>query len=527
MVVALSIASIVFLAMSGHTLYQFPVPDSYRWYGDETWLLLTWKNLLVHGRTIVPAAMQTDLMRSPSLILGSSWLTALCYGLPQLVISPQIDPITIGRTVSFILALLTIGAIAYFGYKLQLFPSIIAICIALLVTTRTFTFASHSARYDMITGFAIMAFISFCAVRIHRLGGSSREASSTSSFWFGVVALFAGMTISPHAGGLLILPSLFIAWYFGIFRSISNFIFAIMGAILSGALLIAIYHFTTHNVSTFGIANGNSVNSSLHHLPISHLFSWSAQRDQLGAKLYDLWHDAPAFVFVLPLIFISEIVLSLQQRPHPVCRFLTCSLALILIGSAFFQGTLPYYIVYFAPLAALTIAAQAMEWSKTEWLLPLVTVGSLVLMFEMLWIWLPELSNAGRLGVRINESNAAAVQAAMEEASRTWQPGVKPLVLAQRPALHELLRDTNIRVMNESFLLSRLRDAGESADSEIAQTGVNYILDYHKAKEYPANAWNGTPIFIRVGPLLDRSVNYFHDTSSELDTLILYEMKSP
>src|SRR5579863_1521269 len=91
--VALAVAVLMLLSVSAHSLYQFPVPDSYRWYGDETWLMVAWKNLVSHGRMIVPIALESTLRNPPGLFLGSSWFTAVWYGLPQLLAPPHVDPI--------------------------------------------------------------------------------------------------------------------------------------------------------------------------------------------------------------------------------------------------------------------------------------------------------------------------------------------------------------------------------------------------------------------------------------------------
>ncbi len=532
----LAIATLFFLAMSAHTLYHVPVPDSYRWYGDETltWMLLGWKNLLAQGRLIVPIDLQSALLHPPGLLLGSSWFSALWYGLPQLLFPPHFDPVSIGRTVSFGFGIVTLIVIGLVGYRRKFSASITIFSIALLCATRAFTFASHSAQYDMITGFAVMAFIAFFAVRAGDDFSNRPRRDSRFAFWFGLATLLTGLTISPHVGALLFLPAIFIAWYFGAFRTIGNALALLAGACVAFAALVLAYVLANHNLVIIGIAAGNNqANSYLQHIPILHLFSRSAERHQLGAKLYYLWHEAPAFTFVLPLLMISEIILLLKQqhpsrtpdgRSHAATLFLTISLALVLLGGAVFESTLPYYVSYFLPLAALTLAAHASEWSGGVWLRHLVAMASLVVIAAIFAFWLPELSNAGMIGKRIDDANTAAVEAAIEQASRNWPPGVHPLILAQAPAVHELLRDTGIRVMTEAFLFFPLRS--ESPDSVIAHAHVNYILDYDKPMtpgyERAVRKWK--PIFSRSGPLLDRTLDYFHDTASELDTLTMYQV---
>ncbi|HZK75584.1 MAG TPA: hypothetical protein VFD13_01635, partial [Candidatus Kapabacteria bacterium] len=530
-VVVLAIAALTFLGISAHALYLYPVPDSYRWYGDETWLLLGWKNLIAHGHMVIPVALQSAIVKSPGLWLGSGWFTALWYGLPQLLFPPPFDPISIGRSVSFLFAFATFFLIGFAGYRLRLSASITAFSIVLLMITRAMTFASHSARYDMITGFAVVAFIAFFAIRVspnspdqprkHRPRCSRRFA-----FWLGCVAFLACLTISPHAGALLLLPTVFIAWYFGAFRTARHTLSLVAGVCIAFAALAVVYLLANHELALTGIASGdNETSAYLRHLPIMHLFSWSAERHQLGAKLDYLWDEAPAFAFVFLLIALSEILLLMRRVHHEATLFLTICLACVLLSGAIFQSTLPYYISYFLPLAALTFAAHLQEWAKSVWLHPTVAVVSLLLTAEIFAIRLPELSNAATMGKRLDDANIAAVQAAIEQTSRNWEPGaVHPLILAQGPAIHELLRDTTIRVMSEAFLFFPLRR--ELPDSVIAHADVNYILDYGKpmTPEYEVAIRKWKPIFFRSGTLLDRTLDYFHDTASELDTLTLYQV---
>ncbi|HEY3874178.1 MAG TPA: hypothetical protein VGM92_01770, partial [Candidatus Kapabacteria bacterium] len=130
---------------------------------------------------------------------------------------------------------------------------------------------------------------------------------------------------------------------------------------------------------------------------------------------------------------------------------------------------------------------------------------------------------------RINHANEAAVEAAIEQASRSWDPKApKPMILAQGPAVHELLRDSSLHLMCESFLFFPVPGVPQTTDSIIARARVKYIIDYNKpmTAEYELAVRRGTPIFSRSGPLLDRTVDYFHDTASELDTLTMYKVDS-
>ena len=518
--VLLIVPALVFLYVSARTLYLFPVADSYRWYGDETWMLLAWKNLISHGSLAVPIALGSTLQSSPGLLLGSGWVAALFYGLPQLIFDVSTDPITIGRTVSFLFGLATLGIIAWTGLRLRLPTAPTLLAIVLVVITQSFTFATHSARYDMMTGFTVIAFVAHFAVRVEK----RTTYGALFAFLFGACALLAALTISPHLEVLLLPLSIFIAWYFGAFNSWKHAASLVCGVLSGFVLLAVLFRLDTGHFSfAGGITTDNQFGSVISNLPVRHILSWSAERHQLWAKGFYLWHEAPAFAFILPLIIISEAALLAFKRPHPTTGFLTIALGCVLFSTLFFQSTLPYYLVHVLPLIALTFAAHAGEWKKTKWLRPAVGIASLAMALELVFVWLPKTNAAGKLGKQISEGNTAAVQAAIEEESRLWDRGAtKYLILAQAPAVHELLRDSSIRLMTESFIF--FPDRIESTDSVISRTHVDYILDYNRpmTADYQHAIRHATPIFSRVGRLLDRTVDYYKDTTGELDTLTLY-----
>jgi putative Mn2+ efflux pump MntP len=529
----LTITVLMLLAMSLRTLYQFPVIDGFRWYGDETWMMLSWKQLISHGRLTVPIALGSELLSPPGLLLGSPWLAALIYGVPQLVVRASTDLVTVGRVVSFVLGISTLLFLGWFAYRIKIRASVTILSIALLVTTRSFMFATHSARYDMITGFVLLLFVGIMAVLVPLTPDRNerRENSIRRCFMIGLSGMFLTFAVSPHLEALLPAIVLYAAWYHRAFRTWKASLAFFSGAVLALMVIVGLYVIPNHSFSIAGgISADNQFGSVMNNLPFHHLFSWSAQRPQLSAKGFYLMHEAPLFAIALPIVFLSEAALLITKRPHPSTAFVTVCLLLALAVALFVQSTLPYYLIHVLPLATLTFAMHLQAWSKPAWCASIVTVASLALS-AMIWIQtIPELAHAGRIGNTIGEENTAAIQAAIEQESRNWEPGgPKPLILAQGPAVHELLRDTAIRVMNESFLFFPIRRKDRSADipdSVIAHAGVSYVLDYDKpmTPAYEAAIRHGEPIFSRVGPLLDRTVDYFHDSTSEIDTLTLYQL---
>ncbi|GEM_PF-892972 len=523
-VLLLVIAALLYLWASAKSLYVFPVADSYRWYGDETWMLLAWKNLLRHGTLSVPIALGSTLEHSPGLMLGSPWLSAIIYGLPQLLAPFDTDIVAIGRTVSFIVGIACIIMIAWSTRRLQVGVGISAVAIIVLLTTRTFTFATHSARYDMITGMALVWFVGVCAVLLFSPGSPKK----IHYFLLGFFSVIVALTISPHLEILLPPVALYIAWRSRAFSSWRHMLGLLGGVVLAGAIVVLLHLWGSHDLSLWsGIRSDNQYGSVIARLPFLKFFSYSAQSHQLWAKRFYLWQEAPAFGIILILVVISEFALLLLRRQHSATGFVTVCLLLALLSAIFFQSTLPYYLAHLLPLTTLAFALHVNEWRHSKILKPAMAIVSLALCAIVITIWRPELTHAGYIGRRMEEANTAAVQAAFEEESRTREATAhRPLVLAQAPAIHELLRDTSVRLMSESFLF--FPQVREPIDSTLAREHVSFIVDYNHpmSLEYQQAVERTTPIFYRIGPFLDRSVDYFHDTTTELDTLTLYEVVS-
>jgi len=520
-VVVLTVAGIAFLFSSARTLFLFPVPDSYRWYGDETWMLTAWRNLLTHGKMAVPFAIGSTIQESPGFLLGSPWLSALIYGAPQLIAPVDADVITVGRTISFVLGLGSLVLIGWFAFRLRISTGFALLAIVLLLTTQTMTYATHSARYDVITGVAILGYVGATAIRLQR-----KHRSSLLFFIFGFVAVLFGLAISPHLEVLLFGVAIYSALRLGVLRRWKFTVSYLAGALICLILLVLLYTLSNAHFSLAeGITSGNEYSAVLNNLPVRRLFSWSAQSHQLWAKGYYLWQEAPVFAFLLPIILVSEIALRVTKRESDVASFFSISLFLVILSAAFFQSTLPYYLAHVLPLIALTFVVHLNEWKRSTMIQPALAFVSLAITIAIFLWWLPALNRAGRMGDAINEANTTAVQAAFEAEGRAQVAKEKrPLVLAQAPAIHELLRDQTVRLMSEAFLFFPIRN--EPIDSTLHRANVEYIIDYDRpmTDEYRNVVHQASPIFIRTGRFLDRTVDYFHDTTSEIDTLTLYHV---
>jgi hypothetical protein len=101
----LLLATAIFL-LDVQSLYTTPIPDSYLWWGDESWLMIEFRNQILHGVFSQPYALGSTLTHGSGIVFGNMWLTALLYGLPASMIRPEtMDIVLLGRTITTICAI--------------------------------------------------------------------------------------------------------------------------------------------------------------------------------------------------------------------------------------------------------------------------------------------------------------------------------------------------------------------------------------------------------------------------------------
>src|SRR5437868_3239983 len=138
------------------SLYTTPVPDSYLWWGDESWLMIEFRTQILEGVFRHPYALGSSLEHGSGLLFGNMWVTALFYGLPAALLKNGPDIILIGRTVTALLDLTLLAAIFEIIRRLTSDRSIAMLGVILLLTSRSFLLTSHSARYDILSALAIV-----------------------------------------------------------------------------------------------------------------------------------------------------------------------------------------------------------------------------------------------------------------------------------------------------------------------------------------------------------------------------------
>jgi hypothetical protein len=185
------------------------------------------------------------------------------------------------------------------------------------------------------------------------------------------------------------------------------------------------------------------------------------------------------------------------------------------------------YLIYILPVLSIAAGLALMRILNGESRTWAIACASMVL---MIFAFMDIPGVHGR-GYRIMTENYQAVGAALGEIE--WpDSNAKPLVLAFNPAVHEVMRDTTIRLMTTHFIEFPAKQ--ERADSVICREGVQYVLlyrsairpDYMREIEPISDAMKsiGTLVWERSGYFTDIGRSYFKSDLGMPDTLQLYRI---
>ncbi len=529
--VLLAALILLVLAMQTRSLFVFPQPDGARWWGDETGQMVELKTELTDGFARIPIGIGSSVAITNGIVRGNSWMAAAIYGIPVLLFSNFADVVSIGRVVTFLLALLLCFTMSRMLRAFGVSSSFALLAVLLLVTSRSFFFASHAARLDIAAGLSVLGFVRYLGKQHERMIRGEWTPTAHWYFTYGVVAmLFA--TLSIHLLSLIGVLSIYMLFQFGAIRKPLFAVSALFGVASVVAILLAIYGLSGVPWTLFGVsAKPNQFQSVANMLPIQRPFSRSVQIANILERWNGLRSEAPAFLLWCGISFslcLWSIWQKLKLIPH---HFLFGATIAILFAWLFFQSPALYYYLHVLPLfivvATIAIASRIKNSTMVE--VALLSVGVLLSYFAV-----QDTIRAGTTAMTITRDNGVAMQQAalaiQEDAA-----GRRPIVLAQNPAIAFFEHSKDIRLMSAhivSFPLTT-RPLAVSLDSLDVNyiilyapgTGTSYSEDY--ATPRPVADSLGTVLLRVPGRLLDVDLNYFASevlTSRPMDTLILYKL---
>jgi hypothetical protein len=536
--IALGALALVVLGVLASSLYSFPLPDSARyWFGDESWLMLEARTQILEGVLRHPYAYGATINHYIGL-LGNTWLASLIYGLPAAILAGRFPIIMIGRTVTFLIALLTI----YEVYRLLLRTTkrhwFATFGVLLLVTTSTFAVSSHSARPDLLIGLVVLLAVGYFAGRDAKLYTKPSEW-----FAFGAIMTLLGLTIAVHLVTLLAPFALFVMLKKGGFRNLKLAGSALLGVIVANGILTLVYYSTTGDLSLFG-AHGQHVQflDVALQKPILRPFSRSVQWNNITQRMVLLWNGAPAVVLMFGAGLLKLCLDVLTRRAKyfndPEIRFTAISILIVFFSWLLFQTSIEYYMPHFIILG---LYGTALLWDCAFFrdpvlakfrsaiaILLLVAMGGLTLRTYV------HLSTEGRNGavlLRENERAERKLIATMKSDMRATHV-TSPLILAESPCSIYLESGDGIRMMGPFFSAFPERD--ESASETIKRFGVRYALLFDTPLAYGNSdshdtllasvQKNGVLIDTATGAFFDIGRSYYDPALAIKDTLKLFRI---
>jgi hypothetical protein len=508
--VAILIAIGVVVALQLFSLFVFPLSNSLRWYGDESWLMSEVHSQITTGIVRYPLALGSTLEHSKGLVLSMTWLSSLLYGLPTAITNA--DPVSIGRFVTAALSVTLLAALFFCARRLGASSFAAAFATLMLVCTRSFFFSSHSCRTDILAGLIVLLFI----WKMLRITGNR-----SARWWFGYGAIVAFLCVSSsiHLLTLLGPVALYFAWRRGAFTSVRTIIALLAGGVLMIALLAATYALTTGSLSLFS-PHAHQFGDVLSSIPILRPFSRSVQIANVVIRTKEFWAEAP-------IALLAMAITGLAAWRREINKELAIATLVVFLSWLFLEGTEINYLIHVLPLLFLCLSIALTQLFRRTWHVALLTVFVVIAVIFSTKDALVARSNA----VEIDRSNALATEAIAHKIASTWEHTEAPLVLSEPPSLAQLSKVQQIRVMTDHFI--SLPEREEPIDSSLSRLHVAYAVLYNsptfpKHREEVDSLYRG---LMRRGTVIDREVgttgdigrSYF-DRSGWRDTLILIKL---
>jgi hypothetical protein len=517
-VVLLALATVVFFAQA-RSVYVAPQPNSIRWFGDETWLMLEAEAQITTGVTHYPLALGTPLVERKGMVLGMNWLSSAIYGVP-VAIADQ-DPVSTGRTVTLILSLVLCGVFFAGARVLGTTMSVAAFGVLLLVASRSFLFTSHSARPDMLAGLIVLGVFAYGL----RAMQNRERITRNEALLAGAVAAFLMISSSVHL--LTLLPGivLYFGWRLGIFRSWSVAGAFVAGAIAVTVVLCGIYILTTHSASLFASATHAQFHDVVSSIPILRPFSRSVQVANLVTRSKQFAAESPQALLIFAIALIA-----ILKRWSAMSTALI-AFGVLLLSWLLLQGAEVHYLMHVVPVMLLIAMIGLSRLIAT--VRPDVTSLALVVVCGALAFLAIRDSNAAFVeGTRIARSNDRAVAGVFTAIANDWQNLGSPLVLCETPALEGMLRYP-VRTMTDHLISFPNYNLPTSA--YLDTLGVDYVVLYDSPMYpkdraavdpfYQAVRARGTVVDLETGTIGDIGRSYFERSNSR-DTLLVIRWPS-
>lgn len=411
--VILGLSALLFLIQL-QSLQTFPIADSVRWGGDETWLMREFGNQARTGVMSYPESYD-GTVRTDGVLAGSMWVESLLYGVTGNALTPRYTLVEIGRWVTAVLSLVLLLTLYFSSRAFGVSRVFSSFGVLFVASSMTFVIATHSARYDVLTGLSLLGFLYLLSATVSTrvIGGKLFILSCMSV----LVIIF-----SRHLLTLTIPVTLLWMFRQRVWDSASRIFISLGGVWLSGLLLICCYAIPAGEFSLFGSGGGfGSYDFVLKQLPILRPFSRSVQLGNLLERYDLLSREAPAAliaVLTAGLVVLSYLlwkaVLALANKPLRMStrvdqRFFLSAAGLAALTWLLLQGARPYYAMHIVPVL-LVAAVIVFEWLQNTFELSKLLqypIPGLFVLFAVLQ--LPAALKTHELGSAITKDQRAAI----------------------------------------------------------------------------------------------------------------------
>lgn len=515
--VVLFVLIAIVLADQARFLFAYPVPDTGMWFGDETWTMLTVRALARTGIACVPEALGSSLAHSNGLLNGSIWISGLIYGVPATLFAHMTSPVAIGRSITFVLSLITLFFVYQLAIRLGTSKLSAWTGVFALALSNAFYFSSHSARLDMATGLAVLLFFLLLVIAFEE--SSDSRHVGRFAFLLPFLAVLS-LAVYVHVPALIILPVIYSLWKIGAFRSWQTAALSAAGFALGTALIVGIYGLSAGSFSLLGTGDNQYYNVA-NSLPILHLRSWRVQKINTIDRAVQVWEVAWPIVVLIALGMVARIVDRRRSKPTPRDareHYFFANVILLILSWGLFGGPAVFYNIHVLPIGAVcgAVLIAPLVHNRVNLIVPLLIV---IAVFSIV-----SQERLGGVGERLVATNQLTIHALVDPIASIIHP---PLVLTDEPAINEIAGDQNLRLMTNHLLL--FGNENKPLPQILREYHVDYLLLYSTVRWHSPFRHIADSLYLltdeRTGTLTDQARSYDDPMWNEIDTLRLYKTK--
>jgi hypothetical protein len=515
------IAVLIIYGLQLRSLYTVPVYDSVRWGGDETWLMREFGNQAMHGVMQYPEQFGQPA-RTDGVLAGSMWFDALIYGVSGNIVFPSSDLANIGRTVTAILGLLLIASFYFILRKLDIVPILAACSVGLMVLSQGFLWATHSARYDLLTGLTLIWYCYYLSRLV-----STGKLNPVSSAIFGIASISI-IIFSRHMLTLGFPATIICLWMLRIWKNRATIFSYLAGAIGAAAVISLIYWIGAGEFSLLG--RGGSLGSYgfvIGQIPILRPFSRSVQVSNLLQRFHLFLLDQTGIILLLAIAILlalsykiwhwrlSRRGVRLRLAITEAQQFFLVAATCCTISWLLLEGSRPYYFFHIAPLVIIGGAIVLEVWTEvypSQWQARAIGITIPILgIFLQAGHALP----ATVLGDAIEKDQSSAIQRLLQNAVPI--NGHKPRVLFDVAGLDRALTDTEVQVLTLD-MFQPPPNATEAVE-KLTRNQIDYVVLRSSQVSTPFEPGRALlpHVLDSIGDARDSALGFFYDDGRTYD----------